>query len=117
MHADAQAQAVRLGAQRVLDGNDATQRLHRAREGGEKAVAGGLEQPTPMRGGKWLDNFCTQGAYASQRGRFICTHHGRVADNIGCQNAGQTTTRLVHAYPPMQRAVVRSLSRFSPPGE
>ena len=50
VHADAQPQAVGLGAQPVLDGDGAAQRLHRTGELDEKAVAGGLEQPARMLG-------------------------------------------------------------------
>jgi hypothetical protein len=50
MHADAQQQPVRLGAQSLLDGNGAAQCLHGAGEGGEEAVAGSLEQPAAVCG-------------------------------------------------------------------
>ena len=48
VHADAQPQAVRLGAQPLLNGDRAAQCLNGAGEGGEEAVACGLEQPASV---------------------------------------------------------------------
>ena len=60
VHADAQPQAVSLGAQRVLNGDGTAQRLHRAGELHEEAVACGLEQPAAMRGRERFDDIGAQ---------------------------------------------------------
>ena len=96
MHADAQPQAVGLGAQLLLDGDGAAQCLHGAGEGDEEAIAGGLEQPAAMRGRDRLDEVGAQRAHARQRGRLVRSDHRRIADNIGCQDAGQTAVSLTH---------------------
>ena len=96
MHADAQPQAIRLGAQPLLDGDSAAQCLHGAGEGDEEAVAGGLEQPAAIRGCDRLYEVGAQRAHARQRGRLVRSDHRRIADDIGCQDAGQTAVSLAH---------------------
>ncbi len=109
--ADAQAQAVGLGAQCVLNGDGAAQCLHRAGELHEEAIASSLEQPAAMRGGEWLDDFGAQPAHARQCARLIGADHGGIANHVGCQDASQTAARLAHS----QNSVATTLRRRCPP--
>ena len=43
-----------------------------------------------------LDEVGAQRAHARQRGRLVRSDHRRIADDIGCQDAGQTAVRFVH---------------------
>ena len=97
VHPNAQAEAVGLGTQRILDGDGTAQRLHRAGEIDEEAVAGSLEQAATMRCRERFDHVGAQGTHPRQRPRLICSDHDRIADHIGRQDAGQTTVRLAHA--------------------
>jgi hypothetical protein len=80
----------------MLNRYGAAQRLHRTGECGQEAVACGLEQPPAMRGRQWLDEIGAQYTYVGQCGGLIRSDHGRIPDNIGCQNAGQATICVVH---------------------
>jgi hypothetical protein len=81
----------------------AAQRLHGAREGDQETVARSLEQPAAVLGGKRLEDLDAQGTHTRQRGRLVRADHGSIADDIGRQNAGQTTIRRVHVYLSMHR--------------
>jgi hypothetical protein len=61
MHADAQLQTVRLGAQSLLNGDGAAQCLHGAGEGNEKAIAGSFEQSAAIRGARRYPNTVSMG--------------------------------------------------------
>jgi hypothetical protein len=92
-------EAVGLGVQSLLDGDSAAQCLHGAGESCQEAIAGGLEQPASMRGRKRLYDGGAQRADARQRCRLVTSDHRRIANHIGCQDAGQTAVSLIHAAP------------------
>jgi hypothetical protein len=56
----------------------------------------GLEQPATVRGCHRLYDIRAQRSHAGQCGRLVRADHRRIADHIGCQDAGQTAVGVIH---------------------
>src|SRR5271169_1480388 len=73
-------------AQVALDADGAGDRVDRARELGEQAVAGGLDDASPVAGYSRIDAVGPQGLEGAQRADLVFSHEAAVADHVGGQD-------------------------------
>ena len=105
MHADAKAEAALLGhlvvhrGDSFLDAERALERIDRARELGEDAVAGGVGDAAAMLRDEAIRDIA-MGAEQAQRAGLIDVHQAGVAGHVGAEYGGETPLddggRLVH---------------------
>src|SRR5258708_11457520 len=92
---DAHPEWAGIVAQTVLDGDRAPQGRDRAGELGQKAVAGGLDQPSIVFGKARLDQLAPQPANAGIRAFFVALHQRRKPDDVRGQDGRQPPLNLL----------------------
>jgi hypothetical protein len=103
VEADPHPEWAGIVAQTVLDGDRAPQGRDGAGKLGQKAIAGGLDQPSIVLGKAWLDQFAPQPANASIRAFFVALHQRRKPDDVRGQDGRQ---------PPLNLLVDQTVSPF-----
>ena len=85
-------------------------RIHRAGELDQGAVAHKLDDAAVMRGDDWVEDLGSQRLKARQSAGLVGPHEPRIADRVGAQNRSKPTlcTGVRHPFPtPMQSTVSR----------
>jgi len=57
-----------------------------------------------------FDDVCPQRAHARQRGGLVLPNHRRIANDIGCQDAGQTAVGVIHLW---RLAIAHVLGKYA----
>jgi len=97
MHLAVVVEGLVMLAQGALDFDRGLDRLDDAVEGGEHAVAGGIDDAPPVRRDVFGEDFAVLGQRA-HGGALVVGHQPAVAGDVGGENGGELSQSLVNGH-------------------